>query len=237
MAGLAREFSTPETAAAISAYSLESVAVSWGNARWAALLVNREADAPRSGDIRHMSHRFLWLAVMCLPLWYSAAFVVSQSVTSSLAVAVWSSAMLFADLWRFAGSRFLSPGPVSTIGFVSAGASIVVSFTVEEYVPYLVILALVASVQGLGYRRFLQWGREEGLSRVWVKDVGFAQSLSLEALLTSSATGLAGAAISVINPSLAIGLQIGNQILTMPSNMILQAISLPLIRRLREQLN
>lgn len=237
MAGLAREFSTHETAAAISAYSLESVAVSWGNARWAALLVNREAEEPRSGDIRYMSRRFSWLAMACLPLWYLAAFVVSQSVTSSLAVAAWSSAMLFADLWRFAGSRFLGAAPVSTIGFISAGASIVISFAIEEYVPYLVILAFIACVQGLGYQKFLLQGREEGVSGVWVTDVSFARSLSLEALLTSSATGLAGAAISVINPVLAIALQIGNQILTMPSNMIIQAISLPLIRRLRERLH
>lgn len=237
MAGLARGFPPREIAAVIGAYSIESIAVSWGNARWVALLVYREPGDPRSGDIEILARRFTVLTITCLPIFGTAAYIVSSSWRVAVLAATWAAAMLAADLWRFAGSRFLGMRHVALLGVFSALVSIGLSFRDVSVDDYLIALAAVAVAQALGYHWLLWRHRSPGHSEAWAKHSDFSRSLSTEALFTSTTTGLAGVVVATLNPVLSVALQLGNQLLVMPANMIAQAVSLPLTRRLREQLD
>lgn len=233
MAGLARQFSSPEFVSVIAAYSIQSVAVGWGNARWATLLVYRESSEPRIGDIRAMAVRFLWTTAAGFPFFCLAAFLVERNWTTAVLAAIWVDAMLFADLWRFAGSRFLSSRQVSGIGFTFLLFSLPVTFLFDRLAAYLLTLSVCAILQGLAYWIVLQRNRAEGISKAWTRDTIFARSLSAEALAMTLAIGLGGVGVSWLNSTLAAGLQLGNQLLTMPAMVLVSALALPLTRRLR----
>lgn len=237
MAGLARQFSSREFVSVIAAYSIQSVAVGWGNARWATLLVYRESAEPRRGDVHMMAVRFLGTSLLGFPFFFLAAFLVERDWTTAILAAVWADAMLFGDLWRFAGSRFLSSFQVSMIGLAYLLFSLPVTFLFGGLRAYLLTLAAFAILQGLAYWAVLWSGRPAGISKVWTRDVLFARSVSSEALVMTLAIGLGGVGVSWLNPTLAVGLQLGNQLLSMPAMVLVSALALPLTRRLREALD
>lgn len=235
VAGLARQASELQLASVIAAYSLESIALSWANARWASLLVFREALQPRRGDIAILTKAFVVVTAISFPILFGAAVLVDRSWSFALMGAVWSCCMLIGDLYRYAGSRFLGIKSIGTIGLAHALVAVTVTFLpITSPVRYLAILSMLSLLAGAAYHVALAKGRKPGASTAWTQHKKFGQSMGQEAVLTSGATGLGGAAVSWLNPGLAVGLQLGNQILGMPATVLAQSFALPLSRKLRE---
>ncbi|WP_147675080.1 hypothetical protein [Nigerium massiliense] len=238
VAGLSRNSSAVELASVIAAYSLESIAVSFANARWASLLVFREAEEPKQGDITHMTRAFLVTAAVGLPVFFLGAFLVERSWWMGLWAAVWSTSMLFGDMLRYAGSRFLGARVISAIGLAHVLAAVGFTFIIPPNVAtYLAVLSLISLLAGVAYLVALRRHRRPGRSQAWARHAGFGRSMASEAVMTSAATGLGGAAVTWLNPFLAVGLQLGNQVLGMPATVLAQSFALPLSRRLRERMD
>lgn len=232
VSGLARQFGPRETAAVLAAYSLESMAISWGTSRWVGLFLLRETRPLALGDAEVISRGFAALVLIAVGPLFGAALLVAHSATAAAYAAAWACAMLFSDLWRFALSRFGSLPTVTTISGLFATLSITFSFRSTTFESYLGMLLLAALLHGLACKYALRRKQPVGVSAVWTADRSFGRSWALESLVTSAASGVGTVLISTFNPVLAVALQLGNQILTMPAAMLSQAVGLPLTRRM-----
>ena len=238
IAGLARNSNTLTVAAVFAAYSLESIALSWCNARWASLLVFREALSPRRGDVALMARAFALTTLVGLPVFFVAAFMVAQSVTIAVWAAIWSASMLLGDTFRYACSRFLGARPITMIASLHVLAAVGYSFFGHQTPAiYLAVLSAINLAAALAYCLALRARRDPGTSTAWVTHRGFGVSMATETAMTSSAAGLGGAVVAWINPILAVGLQLGNQILAMPASVLVQSVGLPLSRQLRARMD
>lgn len=237
ISGLARTASANELATVIAAYSLESIIISYGNARWIGLMIQREAHGLRQGDLRVITRAFLGLALISSPLFFTGALLVDYNPLTAFCAAAWTVSMCLGDFARIAASRFLTVLPVALVGF--SHLALVAYFTFFISLPvtdYLLTLAAAALVSAACYWITLRRTCPEGKSRVWSDDLSFGRTIGSEGLMTSAAAGLGGVATSVLNPGLAVGLQLATQILAMPAGAISQALALPLVRRTRTHL-
>lgn len=235
--GLARHAPPAEVASVIGAYSLESVVVSFGTSRWVNLMIQREAHPLRQGDLRLITRAYLLLVLVSAPLFLGFAFVVSREWTIAIWAAIWSAAMALSDLSRSAASRYLSVPPIAAIGGLHLGFAAAFSLAFKPPpATFLGVLASAGLVAAVLHYIVLRMSCPAGKSVVWSKDRVFGQALGTEALFSSAAAGLGGALTSVLNPVMAIGLQLSNQILGTPAGALCQAIGIPMARRSRDSL-
>lgn len=231
ISGMARQFPPAEIATVIAAYSVESIAVSWGNARWVLLLLARETREPRRGDIDIIARGIVRLLVVATVPMFLAGLLASRSVAVAAAATVWAGAMMVGDLSRFAASRYLGLAPVLTIGGLYTAIASGLTFRPAAFPAYLALLGIASFLHGVGHVAWWRQQAKPGRSSVWETDRAFGRAFAFESLSTSTSVGLGGVAVSALNPVLAVGLQLGNQILLMPAVMIAQALSLPLTKR------
>lgn len=235
VAGLSRQVNAELLACAIAIYSLESLQVSWLDARYVNFLVLRGPLNPTRGDALHVIRSTALVASLGAPVLFLAGFFVRHDWQMALFATFWASGMCLADVMRYLASRYQGSRVIGTLGMIHVVCAVPFTlFWKGSPQIFLLSLAGMSLLLALACAVVMLRSTRGTRSDFWLEDRDFGKSLGVEAAASAAAVGLSGVLIAWINPRIAVGLQLANQIVGMPATVLSQAISLPLSRELRK---
>lgn len=237
MAAFSRGADKSTFAALLACYAVQSISVAYGRQALIVARIQRYSDVISKPDFWHIAK---WCAIFG-PLHLAASSLTFSLLTDSknlttMAVSLWVSSMLVADVVRFAASRFDETLLVQTVSSVAYIALIVVSSTLlhlTELSQLLITLAVVNCFFAVALFWRLYCVAERGPSTFSAKHGVAARNMGVENAAQAALQAVSTSLLAAFVPAAAVGLQLLNQTIGTPVGVVAQTLSSSLGRLIR----
>ncbi|GAB3661734.1 hypothetical protein GCM10027596_22160 [Nocardioides korecus] len=232
---LVRQSSSNLAAAVLAGYAVESVVVTAARGYFVTAPVYRHQPLTElcRDDLGFAAWRMVTVTVLAWPVFTAVTYWLYPHVTVAVVAGFWASSMMIGDLGRTLNATFAT-GRSALVSMAAYTAATAALGLLAHHVGVVLLLSLSGALSLLlaGTSLALLATRSRpGACRFWQREARFARALAGEGAGAVVSLALAQLVIARLAPQEMVALQVANQAVASPALLLVNGLSVPIIRR------